>query len=50
VIKNPAPIEKKIKTNIYPIARGGMPFTGSPVTNGRKAIRDLIEYGGQSIY
>lgn len=50
VIKKPAQICKETKTNIYPIAKGGMPFSGSSITNGRKAIRDLIEYGGQSIY
>lgn len=49
-IKKPKSKANKIKTNIYPIHRGGMPFSGCPVTNGRKAIQDLITYGGQSIF
>jgi hypothetical protein len=40
----------KIKTNIYPVRRGSMPFSACSVTNGRKAIQSLITYGGQSIF
>jgi hypothetical protein len=49
-IKKPNPRANKIKTNTYPIPRGGMPFSTCSVTNGRKAIKDLITYGGQSIF
>lgn len=49
-IKKPKPKTNEIKTNIYPVRRGGMPFSGCSVTNGRKAIQDLITYGGQSIF
>jgi len=40
----------KIKTNIYPIRRGNMPFAACSVTNGRKAIQDLITYSGQNLF
>jgi hypothetical protein len=33
-------LEKKI--NLYPLRHGKMPFTGSPLTEGRKAIRKIL--------
>ena len=31
------------KSSIYPMRRAPMPYTGQSLTEGRKAIRDLVE-------
>ena len=49
-VKKPKTKVAKAKTNTYPIPRGGMPFSTCSVTNGRKAIQDLIRYSGQSMF
>lgn len=36
--------KKRPKSNISPLHRGELPFTGSALTNGRKAIRSLLNY------
>lgn len=35
--------KKPKKTNIYPIQKAPMPYEGQSLTDGRKAIRDLVE-------
>jgi len=36
--------KKQPKSNISPMNCGGLPFTGSALTNGRKAVRSLLNY------
>lgn len=36
--------EKQPKSKVYPIPRGELPYTGSPLTPGRKAIRNIFNY------
>jgi hypothetical protein len=36
-------LNKKVKKKLYPLHRGGMPFSSCKVTNGRKAIRSMFD-------
>jgi len=44
VEKTRGSVKKAVKKSIYPMRRGGIPFSGSKVTNGRRAIRSLINF------
>ena len=35
-------LEKAVKKSIYPVHKGGLPYTNCSVTNGRKAIRNMF--------
>ncbi|CDV96416.1 Hypothetical protein DPCES_5418 [Desulfitobacterium hafniense] len=35
-------LKKAVKTSLYPVHRGGLPYTNCSVTRGRKAIRNLF--------
>ena len=35
-------VKKAVKTNVYPVRRGGMPFKGCPLTEGMKVVKRFI--------
>jgi hypothetical protein len=35
-------LKKAVKKSIYPVHRGGLPYTNCSVTRGRKAIRNMF--------
>ena len=44
ITKSKSGLKKAVEKSIYPVHRGGLPYTNCSVTNGRKVIRNMFNF------